>query len=89
MYVNNGKPMEYKEEGAAIFPSPTPPMGVVPPRTMGIDMSLLTNGFVPGVAGIGADAPTTGTEPSIFATPTPWVIAAVGAVAGFLLWRHK
>jgi hypothetical protein len=93
MYFNKGKPMQYKEEGAAFFPPAAPPadfpmrgIGMLPPRTMGIDMSLLTNGFV---AGVGADDATTAEEPSVFSTPAPILAAAVGFLGGFILWRLK
>ena len=89
MYLRNGKPMQYKEEGAAFFPPATPPsLGMVPPRTMGLHPGMLTHGFEQA-SGVGADAPATADMAGILSTPTPWVFAAVGAVAGFLLWRHK
>ena len=85
MYVNDGKPMSYAEEGAAFFPPTLPPLGMVPPRTMGLDMQLLRQGFV---SGVGDDA-VVAEAPSVLSTPTPWLVAAAGAVVGFFLWRHK
>ncbi len=95
MYFNKGKPMHYKEEGAAFFPPVAPPisgLGVVPPRTMGIDMDLLTNGFVP-IPGMGAET----TSPAPPASPAEcveckervkWAVWAfvIGAAGGFI-WK--
>lgn len=93
MYFNKGKQMHYKEEGAAFFPPVAPPisgLGMVPPRTMGINMSLLTNGFVP-IPGMGAD-------PASVAAPTAecvdcqqkvkWAVWAfvIGGAVGFI-WK--
>jgi hypothetical protein len=80
MYLSNGKPMEYKEEGAAFLP-PTRGAGMVPPRVMGLQPGMLTHGFVPA-NGLG--------DPVAADDDTrPYMALLAGAIAGFLVWRFK
>jgi hypothetical protein len=100
MYFNKGKTMQYKEEGAAFFPPAAPPDdfpthgigSMIPPRTMGIDMSLLQNGFVP-MHGLGAEPSSAYLDANAAVTEVGLskliLIGAAGAVAGFMFWRHK
>src|SRR5258706_1544648 len=74
MYLRDGKPMSYPEEGAAFFQ----PLSLVPPRTMGIDLNLLRGGY----AGMGQffehgfspeeeqASATTSAVPAVPATPS-------------------
>lgn len=91
MYLRDGRRMTEHEEGAAFFePIKGPSLGLVPPRTMGLDLDLLRRGYVP-TRGVGADAAPVATaeSPSVFSEPLPWLAAAAGAIGGFILWRLK
>jgi hypothetical protein len=53
MYRSNGQPMTYKEDGAAFLP-PTRGAGMVPPRPMGLQRGMLTDGFAQAQAQLNA-----------------------------------
>lgn len=88
MYLRDGKQMREPEEGAAFF-EPVSMGQMIPPRTMGIDMDLLTRGF-PGTRGVGAEDPASAPAPSFLYAPWyPWLIGGVAAVGGFMFWRKR
>jgi hypothetical protein len=54
MYRSNGQPMTYKEEGAAFLPPTRATGSMVPPRPMGLQRGMLTDGFVEAQAQLNA-----------------------------------
>jgi hypothetical protein len=91
MYRRDGKGLQEREEGAAIFrdvihvPSnwSTQGLGMIPPRTMGLQPGMLRRGFVPA-NGLGQAAATAET----YAPWTPWLLGAIGVIGGFCLVRR-
>jgi len=70
MYRRDGQPLQFKEEGAAIYANPLASI-IIPPRTMGIDMSLLKRGF----AGVGQYL-SDDVDSSASAAPAPALVPA-------------
>lgn len=102
MYVRDGKQMQYREEGAAFFEPVRLDVGMIPPRTMGLQPGMLTHGFVPtyGIGQYTADAveedpssiPVLAAAVSPSAPPpdhVPWLFGIGAAIGGFILFSGK
>ena len=98
MYLSNGKPMTYKEEGAAFFPpiafgqfaaDHPPATDVATSATVGLttNATVAATATPGGTAATSAGSQTAGSDDSM--SWTPWLVFAAGAVGGFFLFGKR
>ncbi len=96
MYLRDGKPMQYKEEGAAFFQpismgqfvgDSAPPVDMTGSGTRAMTADASTSsadGGAPASPPSGASAPSNDSS-----SATPWWVFAAGALGGFFLYKRR
>ncbi len=102
MYVRDGQRMPEPEEGAAFFEPIRFDVGMIPPRTMGLEPGMLTRGYdLRGLGQYTADsvdsdpssipvvAAAVGPQQNPPADHVPWLFGIGAAIGGFILFSGK